>query len=97
MAYGGLLRYLILHTREHGDARLVQDDLSFFVLTLSFFLVHMFSKEFLMQLHMQKIKNPNYKGKWKIPWIDNPGGHCDVVYLLYLDKNLRIVSVFSNN
>lgn len=22
---------------------------------------------------VQKIKNPNYKGKWKIPWIDNPG------------------------
>lgn len=22
---------------------------------------------------LQKIKNPNYKGKWKIPWIDNPG------------------------
>lgn len=21
----------------------------------------------------QKIKNPNYKGKWKTPWIDNPG------------------------
>lgn len=24
---------------------------------------------------VQKIKNPNYKGKWKIPWIDNPGGY----------------------
>ncbi|RWV96425.1 hypothetical protein GW17_00040864 [Ensete ventricosum] len=22
---------------------------------------------------LQKIKNPNYKGKWKTPWIDNPG------------------------
>lgn len=22
---------------------------------------------------VQKIKNPNYKGKWKTPWIDNPG------------------------
>ena len=21
----------------------------------------------------QKIKNPNYKAKWKTPWIDNPG------------------------
>ncbi|KAI8008215.1 Calreticulin-3 [Camellia lanceoleosa] len=20
----------------------------------------------------KKIKNPNYKGKWKTPWIDNP-------------------------
>lgn len=26
-----------------------------------------------LYLLIQKIKNPNYKGKWKIPWIDNPG------------------------
>ncbi|PHT24710.1 Calreticulin [Capsicum baccatum] len=22
--------------------------------------------------HIKKVKNPNYKGKWKTPWIDNP-------------------------
>jgi hypothetical protein len=26
-----------------------------------------------MHFCSQKIKNPNYKGKWKTPWIDNPG------------------------
>lgn len=24
-------------------------------------------------LTCQRVKNPNYKGKWKTPWIDNPG------------------------
>ena len=29
---------------------------------------------------MQKIKNPNYKGKWKAPLIDNPGSLV-IVYI----------------
>jgi hypothetical protein len=34
--------------------------------------------------YSQKIKNPNYKGKWKIPWIDNPGEKhgCDLLLVL---------------
>lgn len=44
----------------------------------------------------QKIKNPNYKGKWKTPWIVNPGErhisdlllftycHVDYVYCLLM-------------
>jgi hypothetical protein len=28
---------------------------------------------FLTLLLFQKIKNPNYQGKWKAPKIDNPG------------------------
>lgn len=26
-----------------------------------------------LSISWQKIKNPNYKGKWKAPLIDNPG------------------------
>jgi hypothetical protein len=28
---------------------------------------------FITLLLFQKIKNPNYQGKWKAPKIDNPG------------------------
>lgn len=30
---------------------------------------------------LQRIKNPNYKGKWKTPWIDNPGKQINILVL----------------
>jgi hypothetical protein len=50
----------------------------------SFMLLYFFGwLHVLTFLYPQKIKNPNYKGKWKIPWIDNPG------------KEMRITDVHS--
>jgi len=31
---------------------------------------------------LQKIKNPNYKGKWKAPLIDNPGKPLHIFLVL---------------
>lgn len=45
----------------------------------------------VMSLTLQKIKNPDYKGKWKIPLIDNPGKPLHVSQLICL----RILSNFS--
>ena len=43
----------------------------------------MYSRNFCSQ----KIKNPNYKGKWKTPWIDNPGERhmSDLLPFTYVD------------
>uniref|UniRef100_A0A7N2QZ98 DNA polymerase epsilon,catalytic subunit A thumb domain-containing protein n=1 Tax=Quercus lobata TaxID=97700 RepID=A0A7N2QZ98_QUELO len=39
----------------------------------------------------KKIKNPNYKGKWKTPWIDNPESEDDPdVYVL---KPIKYVGI----
>lgn len=47
---------------------------------ISFFYFYIFSRfissaiiSYFQPICWQKIKNPNYKGKWKTPWIDNPG------------------------
>lgn len=49
---------------------------------------------FLMQ---QKIKNPNYKGKWKTPWIDNPGMEFAKIILEHWSGNgLLISGLFSS-
>ncbi|MED6208350.1 Calreticulin-3 [Stylosanthes scabra] len=39
----------------------------------------------------QKIKNPNYKGKWKTPWIDNPEFEDDPD--LYVLKPIKYVGI----
>jgi hypothetical protein len=66
MAFGSLEGYRIQHTKDNGSAR--------FVALLSFILLYFFVRlHVLTFFYPQKIKNPNYKGKWKIPWIDNPG------------------------
>jgi len=39
----------------------------------------------------KKIKNPNYKGKWKIPWIDNPEFEDDPD--LYVLKPLKYIGI----
>ncbi|KAI8029887.1 Uracil phosphoribosyltransferase [Camellia lanceoleosa] len=40
---------------------------------------------------LQKIKNPNYKGKWKTPWIDNPEFEDDPH--LYVLKPIKYVGI----
>lgn len=40
---------------------------------------------------MQKIKNPNFKGKWKAPLIDNPEFKDDPE--LYVYPNLKYVGI----
>lgn len=40
---------------------------------------------------MQKIKNPNFKGKWKAPLIDNPKFTDDPD--LYVFPNLKYVGI----
>ncbi|XP_028085979.1 calreticulin-3-like [Camellia sinensis] len=40
---------------------------------------------------LYKIKNPNYKGKWKTPWIDNPEFEDDPH--LYVLKPIKYVGV----
>nr|GMD05989.1 calreticulin-3-like isoform X1 [Ipomoea batatas] len=42
-------------------------------------------------LILQKIKNPNYKGKWKIPWIDNPEFEDDPD--IYVLKPIKYVGI----
>ncbi|XP_042502023.1 calreticulin-3 isoform X2 [Macadamia integrifolia] len=39
----------------------------------------------------KKIKNPNYKGKWRIPWIDNPEFEDDPD--LYVMKPIKYVGI----
>ena len=69
MEYGDHQKYQIQLTRDHGNARfIVSVEISDFVSCRCYKLC--FSS---MILGSQKIKNPNYKGKWKTPWIDNPG------------------------
>ncbi|KAL7212291.1 hypothetical protein ACSBR2_015047 [Camellia fascicularis] len=40
---------------------------------------------------LYKIKNPNYKGKWKTPWIDNPEFEDDPH--LYVLKPIKYVGI----
>lgn len=35
----------------------------------------------------QRIKNPNYKGKWRTPYIDNPGMVRHETYILIKKKS----------
>ncbi|KAI7983822.1 Calreticulin-3 [Camellia lanceoleosa] len=44
-----------------------------------------------MFLTNEKIKNPNYKGKWKTPWIDNPEFEDDPH--LYVLKPIKYVGI----
>ena len=39
-------------------------------------------------LTWQKIKNPNYKGKWKTPWIDNPGIVKHTYIIFFIDYKI---------
>ncbi|KAF5944148.1 hypothetical protein HYC85_018225 [Camellia sinensis] len=58
------------------------------VFKFNYFLAFLISTCFLKQ---QKIKNPNYKGKWKIPWIDNPEFEDDPD--LYVLKPIQYVGI----
>ena len=68
MEYGSHLRFQIQHTKDHGSARCFKPHIESWnsILLLLFFIIGIFAM-------LQRIKNPNYKGKWKTPWIDNPG------------------------
>ncbi|GLJ44275.1 hypothetical protein SUGI_0926430 [Cryptomeria japonica] len=46
----------------------------------------------VMLIH-QKIKNPNYKGKWKAPLIDNPEFNDDLK--IYVYPNLKYIGIES--
>jgi hypothetical protein len=81
MAFGSLEGYRIQHTKEHGSARYVV----LFAHQL-FMLLYFFGRlHFLTFFCPQKIKNPNYKGKWKIPWIDNPGNEIRKTNIIILN------------
>jgi hypothetical protein len=68
MEYGSPGWYRIQHTRDHGNAR------SEFLLGDHSLGLHInYIAQFFTYSSLQRIKNPNYKGKWKTPWIDNPG------------------------
>lgn len=43
----------------------------------------------------QKVKNPNYKGKWKTPWIDNPGNEC--MHLNTLANDMKFCHTIRNS
>ena len=72
MVYGNLPESLIPHIKDHGRPRYIY-------LSIRANRSHIMSTggcSFLIfdgSYFQQKIKNPNYKGKWKIPYIDNPG------------------------
>jgi hypothetical protein len=97
MAYGGPEWYQIQHTRDHGNARYGilfgnQSLERFSTPVSSIYTVHIFTCSCL-----QRIKNPNYKGKWKTPWIDNPGNQIKIMVLyVYVIKYLMIQCTFSH-
>lgn len=87
MEYGSDLKFQIQHTKDHGNARCLNLHIESWNSTLlSFFLTTG------MHVILQKIKNPNYKGKWKTPWIDNPGTFLFFISSWWLDsiRHLRL-------
>lgn len=66
MVYGDPPKCLTLHIKEHGRERCSTFELRIGPLILLY-------RAKIKSSPMQRIKNPNYQGKWKTPWVDNPG------------------------
>ncbi|KAL0412920.1 UNVERIFIED_CONTAM: Calreticulin [Sesamum radiatum] len=84
MASGQLQPFPTLSTRAHGSQRFVNSQLSFIGIVNKMTLI-------TSLFQCQKIKNPNYKGKWKAPMIDNPDFKDDPD--LYVYPNLKYVGI----
>lgn len=78
-------------TRAHGSQRFVESaHLSWMTYPILWYLM-------LSHSFFQKIKNPNYKGKWKAPLIDNPGFFSclyNICVFFYEEFNIIIIDIY---
>lgn len=74
MENGDHPEFLIQNIEVHGNLRYIH--LLWGSVRETLLTLHVDIKLMEFLLILQRIKNPNYKGKWKIPWIDNPGKAC---------------------